>query len=319
MTFAVNNYYGINTPMNYVTVNNFIDYGQLNYSANMTTIFPNTAVFPATQGFPNTNMMYPYLFVPKATAYPTSPVIPKPVQTTKTTVLPEIKKPDSPIQDKIDAYETENEGKTPLPISISKDTASAGYKNTVVAINKVTGEAQILWTDATNAAAKDVKDVEFNVYNKDDLEIKIIPNGGSNQAIIDAADNELFIQDGKLYTLDEDGTSVLVEEKLYGDTSPDGRDHINNTTLNDSQTALCFEDKDGGGDGDFDDLVLSLNYDSALATLFYSEEMKKRELETNYGDANGAGDGAGDAGGLGGDAGASDGDAGGVGDGSGVC
>lgn len=170
----------------------------------------------------------------------------------------------SPIQDSgtpvnIEQTEIEVIPKNNVNVTVDKLSANAGGLNTLIGLNRKTGEAKILFGNATSETGSAT--ANLNLESKDDFELLLINDGWKQSAVKNAMDKDLKFEGGSLYSINDDGTKTLVSSKVLRskETSADGVNHAQITTEENSEK-VAFEDLWGGGDRDYNDLALKVNY-----------------------------------------------------------
>ncbi len=147
-------------------------------------------------------------------------------------------------------------------IQISFVSEDAGYENSVGVYDRGTGNAEILLTNTNTQSNPDAADfvtvLDDGSYDFDTLGYFIIPNGNglNDWSDVDLDDLLVFETAGGAYGVkDADGTilSGTGADAFFSESAknPDGFDHVKI-----QGTEIGFEDLVGGGDQDFNDVVL---------------------------------------------------------------
>ncbi|OGI00385.1 MAG: hypothetical protein A2Y25_02205 [Candidatus Melainabacteria bacterium GWF2_37_15] len=154
-----------------------------------------------------------------------------------------------------------------LNIDFSLLCKNAGYNNTLLGLNKETGEVQTLIASSKNYGIGQEGEINLGINDLEDLDLLLLPNAWGNCTIrnkitqAQAGNGELVYRDDKLYFISNSGEEILLNTPIFHSDgiSADGIDHAN-TVESENAWTINFEDLWGGGDNDYDDLVIKMIY-----------------------------------------------------------
>lgn len=156
----------------------------------------------------------------------------------------------------------------PVPdfsIEITKMFEAAGYDNTLFALNKENNNLQLVFASSDNTKIGQTKSMNFKTDNFDNLDFLLLPNAWNRKSVKNAinssiqGDGKLVYENNAIYVEYENGEKSVINTDIFHSNglSTDAFEHAI-IDQNDDVITISFEDLKGGGDKDFDDLVIDV-------------------------------------------------------------
>lgn len=160
---------------------------------------------------------------------------------------------------------TDEVSESSFTYEITKLFEEAGYDNTLMVLNKETGEIDVVFASSDNTATGDKKRINYGTTSFDGLDFLLLPNGWNKQAVQNAVSDyldglgEFVLENNKLYFNSETNGKTKVSAEVFHSNgiSTDNFKHARVSEDSNIYT-IGFEDLTCGGDKDYDDLVFSV-------------------------------------------------------------